>query len=197
LSEKIHYLSHARIVDYWSSSKQNKYGGWIFIYPEDVDYPRCQCCGTHKKKWDKLERAHIVPDSIGGENIASNYLLLCSECHKNLPDINNREYLLQYVEDYLGDYIEEFSKKIKKYIQESKITNEELETMCYEMTNNKEKTREYLMENMSRHRADTSTFCTIRKIPKWIGLLDIFYKNKIRQSTVEKRQLNFDFDAKS
>lgn len=64
---------------------------------EDLDAPCCFACGWHSERWTKatprasweratLERAHIVPSSLGGSDDASNVILLCSPCHHDSPD---------------------------------------------------------------------------------------------------------------
>jgi hypothetical protein len=63
----------------------------------DLGEPCCFACGWYSQYWDKhtaqasweratLERAHIVPASMGGPDVAENLLLLCSPCHKEAPD---------------------------------------------------------------------------------------------------------------
>ncbi|MED2737483.1 HNH endonuclease signature motif containing protein [Bacillus toyonensis] len=42
-----------------------------------------------QKLWNKarLQKHHIIPVSLGGEDDISNIVLLCSKCHKNVPHI--------------------------------------------------------------------------------------------------------------
>jgi hypothetical protein len=63
----------------------------------DLGEPCCFACGYYSERWDKgtpysswkratLERAHIVPSSLGGSDDASNIILLCAPCHRDAPD---------------------------------------------------------------------------------------------------------------
>lgn len=187
-------INHNKIVEYWSAEECNKYMGYIYIYSDEKDSPRCQCCGLEKKQWSRLERAHIIADSLGGENIASNYFLLCKECHKNMPDINNREYIIKYVEMYTADYLITLHTKFNEYIGNSGITDEELNKMLIELSGgNKEEIKKYFMNNMT-HGGDAIGLSSIRKIPKMLGALDMFYKDKIRHEELEKGQKSFTFE---
>ena len=42
-----------------------------------------------------LERAHIIPHSLGGASVPSNYLLLCKRCHSESPDTTSLA-MMQY-----------------------------------------------------------------------------------------------------
>lgn len=95
-----------QIAEYW-----NKHHDQFVI---DLGEPSCFACGYWDEKWDrpikpedrwnraKLERAHIVARSIGGEDVPSNYLLLCSRCHVLAPMTNKREWMLRWVETQEG-----------------------------------------------------------------------------------------------
>lgn len=59
--------------------------------------PCCFACGWFSECWEektprarwrraRLERAHIVPRSLGGPDTADNLLLLCRPCHEDSPD---------------------------------------------------------------------------------------------------------------
>ncbi|MGW6872930.1 HNH endonuclease [Streptomyces xanthophaeus] len=64
---------------------------------ETLDHACCFACGWYSERWAKasaratweratLERAHIVPSSLGGDDDATNIILLCSPCHRDSPD---------------------------------------------------------------------------------------------------------------
>lgn len=61
----------------------------------------CWNCGTYKKSKSSskihLERCHIVPKSLGGENTADNYVLLCKECHKEAPDVKHKSAMWEWL----------------------------------------------------------------------------------------------------
>jgi HNH endonuclease len=87
---------------------------WKFVI--DLGEPSCFACNWYdwrartydaedgytdlKRIWDdsRLERAHIVPYSLGGSNHVSNYLLLCKQCHKDAPDTANPRFMLQWAQ---------------------------------------------------------------------------------------------------
>jgi len=101
------------IVDYWIQNAED-------LGLEEIDFanPNCFACGqlpsqalgyaanktnTPKGlKWSektRLQKAHVVPRSLGGNNEPSNFLLLCDICHKECPDIKDRELVLRWVKN--------------------------------------------------------------------------------------------------
>lgn len=60
-------------------------GGWTRACIDDEDEDL-------KKLWDsptvkrQLQRAHIIPDALGGEDTPSNLFCLCKRCHRDSPD---------------------------------------------------------------------------------------------------------------
>ena len=70
-----------QIVD-WGMRNINEVG-----FPVDADQmeTRCWRCGYERK----TERAHVIPDSLKGEDKAYNYRLLCHECHLENPNVND------------------------------------------------------------------------------------------------------------
>jgi 5-methylcytosine-specific restriction endonuclease McrA len=91
--------SKAQIFDHWKD-RFRELG--IFI---DRGEPSCWACGFHygarydiKRSdassieifaaWDRipLQRCHIVPRSLGGEDDVSNLFLMCRECHDLAPN---------------------------------------------------------------------------------------------------------------
>lgn len=82
------------IAQYWSAA----FGNDVFAPQlEDLAHPCCFACGWFSERWTKatakasweratLERAHIVPRSLGGSDDPSNIILLCSPCHRDSPD---------------------------------------------------------------------------------------------------------------
>lgn len=64
---------------------------------ESLGHPCCFACGWFSERWSKttprssweratLERAHIIPSSLGGSDAPSNIVLLCAPCHRDAPD---------------------------------------------------------------------------------------------------------------
>ena len=102
---------HSEIAEYWSTQYPT------FPPAVDIGEPACFCCGYFMSSWDydpenkkrdtwqkcwnatksKLDRAHIIPHSLGGSNDVSNYVLLCKKCHASAPNVKDREYFLAWV----------------------------------------------------------------------------------------------------
>lgn len=81
----------------------------------DVDYREGE---SIYKCWNRakfLERCHIVPDSRGGSNDVSNFLLLCKECHKEAPDCTNPAFMKMYVINKECRFLQE-SDFIKNFV---------------------------------------------------------------------------------
>lgn len=75
---------------------------------EALDAPCCFACGWHAERWTKttpkasweratLERAHIVPSSLGGSDDAANVILLCTPCHRDSPDWPNPSEMARWI----------------------------------------------------------------------------------------------------
>lgn len=79
------------IVKYWVQ----KEGEELFnIITTDVSpYKYCWRCACKAN----LQRCHIIPDSLGGEDTPSNFLLLCSLCHNQAPNTLNPQAMFEYV----------------------------------------------------------------------------------------------------
>lgn len=56
----------------------------------------CWRCGCEKN----LERCHIVPDSLGGEDDPSNIVLLCKRCHIDGPNVKDSEVMWDWIKAY-------------------------------------------------------------------------------------------------
>lgn len=75
---------------------------------EDLTHPCCFACGwfsehwakaTSKASWERatLERAHIVPSSLGGPDDATNVILLCAPCHRDSPDWHDPSAMARWI----------------------------------------------------------------------------------------------------
>lgn len=125
----------------------------------DVGEPECFICGKspmcepdfsykrHKKLlhsdnflrvWDMavckriLERAHIIPYALGGEDKPSNMVCLCKRCHKNAPNTNDYDAFIRYIYDertsgrYVMGIAADNMQKLYCLMLESGITNEDV-----------------------------------------------------------------------
>ncbi|MBT1868804.1 HNH endonuclease [Enterobacter mori] len=95
-------------------------------YDNACDFNVCVCCGRESSK---LERAHIIPHSLGGNNDVSNYILLCSKCHRESPDIANESAFIEWM-NYQPTEMESLLRLIQqemdKYNKETQMTVNEI-----------------------------------------------------------------------
>ena len=54
---------------------------------------RCWRCAYERR----LERCHIIPHSLGGKDIPSNYVLLCNQCHQEAPNVNDSKHMFEWI----------------------------------------------------------------------------------------------------
>lgn len=80
------------IVDYWA--------GHVDESDLSIDFAeaheRCWRCGCKRR----LDRCHIIPDSLGGEDEPSNFVLLCSRCHLDNPNVMDKEIMWDWLRAY-------------------------------------------------------------------------------------------------
>ena len=65
---------------------------------------RCWRCGSKRR----LERCHIIPRSLGGEDIPRNYVLLCKRCHLENPNVYDPEIMWDWLKAYKEPYYNTF-----------------------------------------------------------------------------------------
>ncbi|MGA4840639.1 HNH endonuclease [Streptomyces sp. G45] len=92
------------IAQFWARSPSiNQFAPHL-----SLDEPCCFACGWFSEHWKKatpqaswqratLERAHIVPKSLGGPDDADNLLLLCRSCHEESPDWPDRQQMARWI----------------------------------------------------------------------------------------------------
>ena len=56
-------------------------------------HSHCWRCGHERD----TQRCHIIPYALGGEDIASNYVLLCADCHSEAPNVKDKDYMMQWI----------------------------------------------------------------------------------------------------
>lgn len=78
---------------------------------EALTDPCCFACGWHSERWEHpptpysrwkratLDRAHIVPSSLGGSDNLDNLILLCSPCHVESPDWADPSEMARWISD--------------------------------------------------------------------------------------------------
>lgn len=143
-----------KIVEYWNKQPliELKDGYWNPML--DVGEPSCQACHCWNPKWDignftdnyeenrplinerwersGLEKAHIVPHSLGGANSPSNFLMLCRSCHFDFDSeivTTSRKKMLK-IYTWLKERPEKKRKIIEQIVnnvcRKSKISKEEI-----------------------------------------------------------------------
>ncbi|WP_348660978.1 HNH endonuclease signature motif containing protein [uncultured Idiomarina sp.] len=115
-----------QILTYWTSTKEGqehilRLRKAYRIKIENVvllDYD-CYSCFACNRQTSSLERCHIKPHANGGENIVSNFVLMCSDCHEKSPTIDSEKIFwkwLNKVEDnsFWGNRIRAIKSAIPK-----------------------------------------------------------------------------------
>lgn len=65
---------------------------------------RCWRCGCERN----LQRCHIVPDSLGGEDAPHNIVLLCKRCHADGPNVKDPEVMWEWIKAYKVPFYDTF-----------------------------------------------------------------------------------------
>lgn len=95
-------------------------------YDNACDFNVCVCCGRESSK---LERAHIIPHSLGGSNDVSNYILLCNKCHRESPDIANESALIEWMNEQpteIESMLRLIQQEMDKYNKETQMAVNEI-----------------------------------------------------------------------
>ncbi|GGT71381.1 HNH endonuclease [Streptomyces coeruleorubidus] len=93
-----------KIAQHWEKNPRRR----DFAPHLRLDEPCCFACGWLSERWNlatlqaswqraNLERAHIIPKSLGGPDDASNLLLLCRPCHQESPDWVDPEQMTRWI----------------------------------------------------------------------------------------------------
>ena len=82
----------SQAVDYWS--RRIDECGLSVDWSEA--HTHCWRCGCEKN----LERCHIIPDSLGGEDAPHNIVLLCKRCHVDGPNVTDSQVMWDWIRAY-------------------------------------------------------------------------------------------------
>ncbi|MFC1684118.1 HNH endonuclease [Pseudomonadota bacterium] len=77
--------THREIVDYWTNH-QDECGLSVDWAEAEKLCWRC----AHKRL---LQRCHIIPRALGGEESPSNLVLLCGQCHAEAPNVADANFM--------------------------------------------------------------------------------------------------------
>ena len=81
-----------QIVDYWRKHADE---GELSVDFTEAD-ERCWRRGCKRN----LQRCHIIPRALGGEDTPSNFVLLCSRCHRDNPNVADPEIMWDWLHAY-------------------------------------------------------------------------------------------------
>jgi hypothetical protein len=112
------------IVRYWETRANECDMGCDF---DEAD-KRCWACGILGKARESshLERCHIIPASLGGEDEPSNYVILCRKCHMEAPDVIDSSLMWKFIKNKSNDYkdgslsVSYYFRMIGKLLEDSK-----------------------------------------------------------------------------
>lgn len=101
---------------------------------DNPNYDRLINTNNYMRIWNfpevrYLQKAHIKSKMLGGENIPSNYFLLCKECHQESPDFVDNRYFYAYIR-----YVRKNAYKISK--RRNKKMMQAIYEMAYQMNKN-------------------------------------------------------------
>lgn len=90
--KKAKHGSFAEIAEYWKDDKRFRRLG---ISPEKVA-DSCWRCGSTRD----LQHCHIIPAALGGPDEVSNFVILCSRCHSEGPNLSDPEIMFDWIFAY-------------------------------------------------------------------------------------------------
>tara|TARA_R110000737_G_scaffold109487_1_gene142481 strand:+ start:190 stop:897 length:708 start_codon:yes stop_codon:yes gene_type:complete len=139
------------IVEYWDKQPLIELKDRHWNPMVDVGEPSCQACGCWNPEWDigeftgsyeqdkplinerweisGLEKAHIVPHSLGGANLPSNFLMLCRSCHFDFDSeivTTSRKDIYTWLQERPTKKSKRVEQIIRKVCKENKISKDEL-----------------------------------------------------------------------
>ena len=88
------------IIDYWIQYIDEC--GMNFDWAEADEV--CWRCGCERK----LYRCHIVPNSLGGKDEPSNFVLLCAECHQEAPNVEDKQFMCDWIKSFYSPFYNTF-----------------------------------------------------------------------------------------
>jgi len=137
------------IVDYWSRHMDEC--GLSVDWSEA--HSHCWRCGYD----EKLERCHIIPHALGGQDAPDNLVLLCKRCHAENPNVADKEVMWDWIRACGVPFYETFwwlhGLKEYKFIYRKSLA-EELNTVGIELEKFKKefnKTLDKTTKQASRH----------------------------------------------
>lgn len=98
-----------QIVDYWETRVDECELSIDWAEAEE----RCWRCGYEKR----LQRCHIIPDCLGGEDKPSNLVLLCERCHIDAPNVESETFMWDWIKANKTTFYDTFfeTKALQEY----------------------------------------------------------------------------------
>ena len=105
------------IIDYWIQYIDEC--GMNFDWAEADTI--CWRCGCERK----LQRCHIIPDSLGGKDEPSNFVLLCAECHQEAPNVEDKQFMWDWIKSFYSPFYNTFwqTRAFEEYKRIYKMLN--------------------------------------------------------------------------
>lgn len=131
--------SRAAIAEYWLDTAEGIERLRRNEALIDPGEPMCFACGVHATDpdeppvwpgvWDRaflLQRAHLVPRTLGGTDEVTNLVLLCPTCHHDAPDVADPAYMLGWIErrEYCGRRNLRMIEEVMERVDVSAIVND-------------------------------------------------------------------------
>lgn len=88
------------IIDYWIQYIDECGSNFDWAEADKV----CWRCGCERN----LQRCHIIPDALGGKDEPSNFVLLCAECHQEAPNVENRDFMWDWIKSFYSPFYNTF-----------------------------------------------------------------------------------------
>ncbi|MFJ7732504.1 HNH endonuclease [Lysinibacillus sp. NPDC097231] len=120
-----------QIVEYWFNIIDES--GLSVDASEAIE--RCWRCGYKAR----LQRCHIIPDSLGGTDSVNNLVLLCERCHIENPNVSDTKIMWDWIRAYTTPFYDTFwmiegfkeyefiyGKSFEEEVRERNIKNTEL-----------------------------------------------------------------------
>jgi hypothetical protein len=147
--------SRAAIAAYWSTVPVKWNDGTT--HPMEHNDEGCWACGWDVDACGTLERAHLVPRSLGGSDEPSNLVLLCRSCHRKAPNTDDAQYMLDWVRGYAdreAARFEETAREIQRLLIERNGRERAEELAERVMLHRREEFSRLLATRSSRHFGD-------------------------------------------
>ena len=170
------------ICDYWFSRIDES----EFSVDASEALERCWRCGYKRN----LERCHIIPKSLGGKDVPSNYVLLCRRCHLENPNVADPDIMWDWLKAYKESFYDTFwiNRALEEYekIYKTKFEND-IEPFEKHITS--EEAKELInidMKNLATHHFGQSYLNSVTIA----GLMRILIKKLRMEFNIEKNSFN-------